>query len=100
MAEDPKIHPVWGGNVVHGVEEFANLPWERLDPERIGRDWSFGKGGYGFSDDTWTVSYPDDERNIVWHVWALPSAIVAIIKSWSEIAVKNKLEQIHKALNI
>lgn len=38
--------------IVHPVEEFASLPWDKLDPEKCGWDWSFCWGGYGNDENT------------------------------------------------
>ena len=81
--------------ILHKVEEFPNLPWDKLDPERCSYDWSFGWGGYGNRDRTLTISIPDEHDDCLWHIWVVPEPIVAMMNMYRDIGVgelKNKFK--------
>lgn len=84
---------------VHGLNEFLNVPWERMDPESIGKEWSYGRGGHSFSEDTYTITtYDHDTKKF--HVWQVPPPIAAMMRTHGECEVRARLKQIHMALGI
>jgi hypothetical protein len=68
-------------DVIHRVSEFADLPWDKLDPDRCTRDWSFGRGGYGLPEGTWTIRVfcNFDDVSLAQDVWVLPPSLAAIL---------------------
>ena len=32
-------------DVIHKVEDFGKLPWDKLSPEGWSKEWSCGRGG-------------------------------------------------------
>lgn len=85
-------------DVIHPLSEFAKLPWSSLDPERCTRDWSFGRGGHGFNDQTMTVSiiHPDGSADI----WELPPQLAAMFKVVKQIERDETRRKIRCALGI
>jgi hypothetical protein len=89
-------------DVIHTLSEFGSLPWDELDPKLCSRDWSFGRGGHGFGDQTWSVSILHDEggMNIWADIWELPpqvGAMLEVVKS----AERNRVRvEIRNALGI
>lgn len=90
---------IFGGTletIVHKVEEFPNLPWHKLDPERCAYDWSFGFGGHGLENWQMTISYPEDEKGDIWHVWVVPQPLASIVK----VAKNSEAEETRRKIRI
>jgi hypothetical protein len=83
--------------VVHKLEEFPQLPWDKLDPQECSKDWSFGRGGHGFDNKTYTISMYEGD---ICHIWPLPAPIAAMIEMHSSVAVEEALRQVRVALHI
>lgn len=81
---------------VHKLDEFSSLPWDKLEAAQCTKSWSYGRGGHGFDDWTYTISFlnEDDEH---WEIWELPAAIGAMLKISKEIGaneVRRNLQQL------
>lgn len=71
-------------NVLHGPECFAAVPWEQLDPERLGPDWHITVMPKGLRSSTWYVSRSTDAGK---ESWRLPDALCCAIDA---IAVQHE----------
>lgn len=57
----------------------------------MGSTWvtlTFGRGGYGLDNWTWTLSVPRDAKGDVWDVWELPAALGAMLNMNEEIGAE------------
>jgi hypothetical protein len=84
--------------VIHKLHELACLPWNHLDPERIGRDWSIGRGGYGFDNQTWTLSIIHKDGSA--DVWELPPALGAVFGMLKDCEARKVRDEIRRALGV
>jgi hypothetical protein len=84
--------------VVHTLAEFPDLPWHKLDPERCTQDWSFGRGGHGFDDKTYTISMY--EGRDVCHIWPIPAPLAAMMRIHSQVAVRERVRAIRDLLSL
>lgn len=69
------------GDIVHLVDEFASLPWGKLDLSRCGLDWTIGRGFFG-EGVYHLVVHTEDRETDTWissEYWELPTALGAII---------------------
>lgn len=86
-----------GDFILHGVDEFAALPWDKLDPEECTQEWTFSEGGYGLEKETITISFFEGE---IRHIWVLPSAIEAMFRIHSKCEAQNAIRKVKIALEI
>lgn len=84
--------------IIHKADEFKNLPWDKLDPEKCSRDWSFGRGGHGFHDETYTVSIPRDKDGFIWDIWELPAPLSAMFKMRETCDIADTQRKIRNAI--
>lgn len=85
--------------VIHGLNEFLNVPWESMDPKEIGKNWSFGRGGHGFSDETYSITtYDTNEKKF--HIWQVPDPIAAMMRTHSECAVRDRVRSLRSLLEM
>jgi hypothetical protein len=81
---------------IYKLHQFTTLPWDSLDPDRCGRDWSIGRGGYGLGNETWTLSICQKDGSA--DVWELPPALGAVFEMLKESAANDALARVRAAL--
>jgi hypothetical protein len=88
--------------VVHKLDEFNLIPWATLDPLECGKEWSFGRGGHGFDDRTFTISTYEatPEEGDVCHIWPLPDVLCAMLKIHGEASAEEALRNVRNALGV
>ena len=87
-------------DVIHKVEDFSKLPWHELTAEGWIKDWSCGRGGYGFSDGQMIINTFISKKELACDIWPVPEPLVAMIDGLVKIAEEEQLRKIHSALGI
>lgn len=85
---------------VHKLDEFKDLPWDCMDPDRCSYDWSFGTGGHGLPNDALTIQYPDDKKADHWHIWELPTQIAAMVRIARQAEAESVRHDIRQVLGV
>ncbi len=85
---------------IHKVDEFSNLPWGKLDPDKCTRHWGYGWGGSGFGNRVMTITIPQTEDGCDADVWELPAALIAMIEMAQKIAAENVRREIRRTLGL
>jgi hypothetical protein len=77
--------------IIHKLDEFNKIPWDKLNPTECSKTWSFG---YGSNDSIYTISIPKDQYTE--DVWELPLAIGTMLK----ISYERGKEEIKREVRI
>ena len=94
---DDGDHPFHMRELVHGVDEFHNVPWNKLKAEGCTRDWTFGRGGHGLPEGTWTIQTHSGKYSNTWHYWVVPEAIGAMLEMKARCDVNRAKREIRNA---
>jgi hypothetical protein len=83
-------------DTLHPVEDFARFPWDKLDPERCGKDWSISRGGRRLSDETYTINIYDRECNA--DIWVCPASLGALFEMCKRVGANSATHDIRVAV--
>src|SRR4051812_46921410 len=91
-------------DTIHRANEFKDIPWDSLNPSDCFKDWSLGRGGYGFAEGTWNLqifkSKDKKSSDCSCDIWEFPAALSeAINQLRSSAKTSGKSEIRHSILN-
>jgi hypothetical protein len=79
------------------IKSFNTIP--SLSVDEMGTKWTFGKGGHGFTDSTWSISVFVGEGIDV-DIYPFPPELCKIIDFVYESGREDKLREIKNVLDI
>lgn len=88
----------WQKPIIHKADEFATCPFDQLTAENQ-PNWSFGCGGYGFENTTFTVKI-FSENGDKEEVWQVPSGIAYIIETYARWQVEDLQRNLKDLLGV
>lgn len=84
----------------HKKSEFPKFPWDKVDPEKFGKDWSTCKTGYGNPDLPSAHCIYMVKKDLSADYWEMPEALANMLDAHAEMAAREAKARIREALGI
>jgi hypothetical protein len=87
-----------GKDVVHGVEEFPNFPWDRVIPEECGLSWGGITAGHDFNPRKPHISFCYEDGFV--EDWEIPEQLSQLLMEERQRGVLKCQSKIQDALGL
>lgn len=87
-----------GKDVVHGIEEFPNFPWERVISEECGLSWGGITAGHDFNPRMPHISFCYEDGFV--EDWAIPEQLAQLLQEERNRGMQINQIQMQHALGL